>query len=59
MRVRPQPVVVTQENWIEVACPDCIRSARREAQASSDPLPFRVFHYYAFDGEFVKSTVVY
>lgn len=46
------PVYTSEENWLEVACFDCLRSARK-----SDPTVSRVLHYYSFLGEFQQTRV--
>lgn len=47
------PTYTAGENWLEVACFDCLRAARR-----SDPDVQRVLHYYSFLGEFQRTRVV-
>lgn len=53
----PRPVV-TEENWLQVACPDCVRVQRREAEHLGLPRPERVLHYFSFMGELMRTEVV-
>ncbi len=48
----------SEENWMEIACGDCLREQRRvdmRGNGHSDAL--RVLHYYSFTGELMKTEV--
>lgn len=55
MRLRTvgAPLQVTSDNWMQFACNDCAREYRKQGQHCS-----QVFHYYAFDGQFMRTEVI-
>lgn len=53
MRISSEPLQVTEDNLMEFACNDCLRSHRRDGQTMS-----QVYHYYSFDGTLVHTVKV-
>lgn len=58
LRLQGERPVVTEDNWIQVACPDCVRAVRQEAERRGFPRPDRVLHYFSFMGELMRTEVV-
>lgn len=50
-------VVVTEENWMEIACPDCVRDYRKESERKGLAPPSLVLHYFSILGELMKTEV--
>ena len=59
MRMSGEQPHYTEENWIEVACNDCLREQRRiELQNEGSTNVIRVLHSYSFIGELMKTSIV-
>lgn len=48
------PRYTPAENWLEIACFDCLRAVRKKT-----PQARRVLHYYSFLGELMDTRVVF
>lgn len=53
-----QPRYTEEENWIEITCNDCLREQRSiELRDQGHTSVLRVYHYFSFMGELMKTTV--
>lgn len=51
--------IYVEGNWMEIACGDCLREQRNEElRIDGHTTLLRVFHYYSFLGELVKTKIV-
>lgn len=57
IRVERGSVPVTEENWMEIACPDCVRIYRKEFEGKGLTPPSLVLHYFSILGELMKTEV--
>ncbi len=53
------PKYLQEENWIEIACYDCLKEQRKQdAYKDEEQEVVRVLHYYSFLGELMKTAIV-
>lgn len=57
IRVERLTVPVTEENWMEIACPDCVRIYRKDFERRGVSGPLMVLHYFSILGELMKTEV--
>lgn len=57
LRVERKTVAVTEENWMEIACPDCVRIYRKKFESKGISGPSLVLHYFSVLGELMKTEV--
>jgi len=57
IRVERQSVPVTAENWMEIACPDCVRIYRKDSECMGVAGPSMVLHYFSILCELMKTEV--